>query len=88
MAEERQTAHATEAARPASGWLGPERASVSSTGLDSYPNNDMKANAQGVGRVREKAQLADNVRGYLRATQQLRPVVMGYFQAKHVRYAA
>src|SRR5262245_61209228 len=42
-------------------------------GLDSYLNNDVKANAQRAGRMREKAQLADNVRGYLRATQQLRP---------------
>src|SRR5262245_27221245 len=30
-------------------------------GLDSYLNNDVKANAQRAGRMREKAQLADNV---------------------------
>jgi transposase len=53
-----------------------------------YLNNDVKANAQRDGRARDKGQLADKVRGYLRATQQVTGVVQGYFQAKHVSYAA
>jgi transposase len=53
-----------------------------------YLNNDVKANAQRDGRARDKRQLADKVRGYLRATQQVIWVIKGYFKAKHVRYAA
>jgi transposase len=53
-----------------------------------YLNNDVKANAQRAGRARDKGQLAENVRGYLRATQQVPSIVKGYFQAKHVSYAA
>lgn len=53
-----------------------------------YLNNDVKANAQRGGRPRDKGKLADKVRCYLRATQQARTIVKGYFQAKHVKYAA
>jgi hypothetical protein len=53
-----------------------------------YLNNDVKANAQRAGRARDKGQLADSARGYLRATQHLPSVVKGYFRAKHVKYAA
>ena len=53
-----------------------------------YLNNDVKGNAQRDRRAREKRELADKVRSYLRATQQVVSVVKGYFQAKHVRYAA
>jgi transposase len=53
-----------------------------------YLNNDVKGNAQRAGRAREKRELAGKVRSYLRGTQQVTSVVKGYFQAKHVRYAA
>lgn len=53
-----------------------------------YLNNDVKANAQRAGRARDKSKLANKVRGYLRATQKARTIVQGYFQAKHVKYAA
>jgi transposase len=53
-----------------------------------YLNNDVKGNAQRDGRAREKGELAGKVRSYLRATQQVVSVVKGYFQAKHVKYAA
>jgi transposase len=53
-----------------------------------YLSNDVKANAQRGGRAREKGERADKLRGYLRATQHVISVVKGYFQAKHVSYAA
>lgn len=53
-----------------------------------YLNNDVKGNAQRDGRAREKRELADKVRSYLWATQHVVSVVKGYFQAKHVSYAA
>jgi transposase len=53
-----------------------------------YLNNDVKANAQRAGRARDKGQLVDKVRGYLRATQHVPSIIKGYFQAKHVSYAA
>jgi transposase len=53
-----------------------------------YLNNDVKANAQRPGRARDKVELADNVRGYLRATQRTVSVVKRYFRAEHVSYAA
>jgi transposase len=53
-----------------------------------YLNNDVKANAQREGRARDKEELADRLRGYLRATQHVIPIVKGYFRAKHVTYAA
>jgi transposase len=53
-----------------------------------YLNNDVKANAQRYGRAREKGELAEKVRGYLRGTQKTKRVIKGYFKAKHVSYAA
>jgi transposase len=53
-----------------------------------YLNNDVKANAQRCGRARDKGELADDVRGYLRATQRVTGVVKRYFKATHVKYAA
>lgn len=53
-----------------------------------YLNNDVKANAQRGSRARDKGSLATRVRSYLRATQHAGFIVKGYFQAKHVKYAA
>ena len=53
-----------------------------------YLNNAVKTNAQRAGRARNKDKLASKVRGYLRATQKVKDVIQGYFQAKHVTYAA
>src|SRR5262249_37986105 len=54
----------------------------------AYLNNDVKANAQRAGRARDKGQLANKVRGYLRATQHLPAIIIRYFRARHVSYAA
>ena len=53
-----------------------------------YLNNDVKANAQRPGRPKDKGELADRARGYLRARQHRPAVIQGYFRAKHVTYAA
>jgi transposase len=53
-----------------------------------YLNNDVKGNAQRAGRARDRDQLADAVRSYLRATQHVPEIVRNYFQAEHVNYAA
>jgi len=53
-----------------------------------YLNNDVKANAQRPGRAKDKGELADGTRSYLRATQRLPRVVKNYFRAEHVKYAA
>jgi transposase len=53
-----------------------------------YLNNDVKANAQRPGRAKDRGQLADGARGYLRATQRLPSVVKSYFRAGRVKYAA
>jgi transposase len=53
-----------------------------------YLNNDVKGNAQRGGRARDRTQLADAVRSYLRATQHLPAIVKNYFQAEPVTYAA
>ena len=55
---------------------------------DEYLNNDVKANAVGRRRARDKEELLANVRGYLRSTQMYPMVVRSFFEAEHVRYAA
>jgi transposase len=53
-----------------------------------YLNNDVKANAQRYGRAPDKGKLTGKVRSDLRATQQVKDIIKGYFRAKHVKYAA
>ena len=55
---------------------------------DEYLNNDVKANAVGRRRARDRDELVGNVRGYLRSTQKYPTVVVSFFENKHVRYAA
>ena len=55
---------------------------------DEYLNQDVKANAVGRRRSRDKRELLQNVRGYLRSTQRQPDIVQRYFQASQVRYAA
>ena len=55
---------------------------------DELLNQDVKSNADGRRRSRNKRELLGNVRGYLRSTQRQPRVVRNYFQEKHVRYAA
>ena len=55
---------------------------------DEYLNNDVKANAVGRRRARDRDELVGNVRGYLRSTQKSPTVVVSFFENKHVRYAA
>jgi transposase len=54
---------------------------------DEYLNNDVKANAVGRRRARDREELVANVRGYLRSTQKYPMVVSRFFNNKHVRYA-
>ena len=55
---------------------------------DEYLNNDVKANAVGRQRARNRDELVANVRGYLRSTQKSPTVVVSFFENKHVRYAS
>ena len=55
---------------------------------DEYLNQDVKSNAVGKRRPTTQAEMLMNVRGYLRSTQRQPGVVVKYFCAKPVRYAA
>lgn len=55
---------------------------------DEMLNNDVKTNAVGRRRARNQPEMLADVRGYLRSTQRRPEIVRGYFQEKHVRYAA
>jgi transposase len=55
---------------------------------DEMLNNDVKSNAVGRRRPRDQPEMLADVRGYLRGTQRRPEIVRGYFQEKHVRYAA
>lgn len=55
---------------------------------DEMVNNDVKTNAVGRRRARDREELVANVRGYLRGRQRRPDVVRAYFQEEHVRYAA
>jgi transposase len=54
---------------------------------DEYLNQDVKSNA-GRQRPRDRAEMIEGLRSYLFGTQRRPPVVISYFQAKEVRYAA
>jgi transposase len=55
---------------------------------DEYLNQDVKANAVGRKRPANQVEMLMNVRGYLRSTQHQPAVVVKYFCAQPVRYAA
>jgi len=55
---------------------------------DEYLNQDIKSNAVGRRRASDAKELIQNVRGYLRGTQQRADIVQRYFHAESVRYAA
>ena len=55
---------------------------------DELLNQDVKSNAVGRRRAKDKPDLMANVRGYLRSTQKMPDIVRSYFLEKHVRYAA
>jgi transposase len=55
---------------------------------DEYLNQDVKSNAVGKKRPTTQTELLMNVRGYLRSTQRQPGVVVKYFCAEPVRYAA
>jgi len=54
---------------------------------DEMLNQDVKTNAVGRRRARERSELISNVRGYLRSRQRQPHIVKKYFEEKHVRYA-
>ncbi len=54
---------------------------------DEYLNNDVKANAVGRCRARDRDELVGNVRSYLRITQKCPGAVSCFFENEHVRYA-
>jgi hypothetical protein len=56
--------------------------------LDEMLNNDVKSNAVGRKRAKDRPQLIRNVHGYLRSRQKTPAMVRRYFHAKTVRYAA
>ncbi|MFH0765248.1 MAG: transposase, partial [Calditrichota bacterium] len=55
---------------------------------DEYLNNDVKTNAVGRQRPRDKIELVTNVRSYLSSTQRRPYIVKRYFRAHQVRYAS
>lgn len=55
---------------------------------DEFLNNDVKSNALGRRRPRDRTQMMSEVRSYLRSTQAQPKIVKSYFQAVSVRYAA
>lgn len=54
---------------------------------DEMLNNDVKNNALGQRRPRHQDEMIDNVREYLRSTQQRPHIVQNYFSAASVQYA-
>ena len=55
---------------------------------DEYLNQDVKTNAAGRQRPRDADEMMGNIRGYLRSTQRQPALVVNYFHAGSVRYAA
>ena len=55
---------------------------------DEFLNHDVKQNAVGRRRARDREDLMADVRGYLRSTQKRRDIVRNYFRAPSVQYAA
>jgi transposase len=55
---------------------------------DELLNHDVKANALGRRRPKDRQEMIADVRGYLRSTQAKPAIVRNYFREKHVRYAA
>jgi transposase len=55
---------------------------------DEFLNQDVKSNALGRRRPRDRHEMVAGVRGYLRSTQRRPDIVKRYFHAESVRYAA
>jgi transposase len=55
---------------------------------DELLNQDVKSNALGRQRPKHQHEMIDQVRSYLRSTQQQPEIVKRYFQEEHVAYAA
>ncbi|MCC6322110.1 MAG: IS630 family transposase, partial [Phycisphaerales bacterium] len=53
-----------------------------------FLNHDVKANALGRRRPRDRDEMIENVRAYLRGTQRRPDIVSSFFHAESVRYAA
>lgn len=55
---------------------------------DEYLNQDVKTNALGRERPKDRAEMIGNIRSYLRSTQRQPAVVKRFFEAEEVAYAA
>ena len=55
---------------------------------DEYLNQDVKTNALGRERPKDRAEMIGNIRSYLRSTQHQPAVVKRFFEAEEVAYAA
>lgn len=55
---------------------------------DELLNQDVKSNAVGRQRPRDRKEMIASVKGYLGATQRRPEIVQAYFREKHVQYAA
>ena len=55
---------------------------------DEYLNNDVKSNAVGRRRAKDKQELKANVSAYMRSTQRQPEIVKSFFRERHVQYAA
>ena len=89
--------HPVHKARSVSRWLAEHAAQIRIFWLPSYSpelnpdellNQDVKTNALGRVRPVNVHEMMDNVRSYLRITQNRPQLVKNYFRESHVRYAA
>lgn len=89
--------HPVHRAKKVAEWLKGKEDSIEVFRLPSYSpelnpdemlNQDVKSNALGRQRPKDKDDMIDTVRSYLRSTQRRPDIVRNYFREKHVRYAA
>lgn len=89
--------HPVHRARKVNDWLAENAHQISLFFLPGYSpelnpdemlNQDVKSNAVGRRRARNRDELITDVRGYLRSRQRKPHLVKQYFQEEHVRYAA
>lgn len=76
-------------------WLGERKGKIELHFLPPYSpelnpteclNNDVKSNAVGRKRAKDKHELLDNVRSYMRATQRSPDIIQSFFREKYVLY--
>ena len=89
--------HPVHRAKKVKVWLDGKKDIIEAFRLPSYSpelnpdellNQDVKSNAHGRRRPKDKTEMVGNVRSYLRSTQRRPDIVRSYFHEQHVHYAA